>query len=231
MRINGKFAVAPTMTEAFELHEDIIGSKLRVASTGTIVAYDSTKRTVSVSIGETLQLPNGTLIPIPAPLLDVPVFTVQGGVGSINGGVHIGMPIEPGDECLVVFNDFNLDNWFTAGGQQVPADARQHDISDGIAFIGLNSLANALVTFLIGQEGGLSSDQAKVAVNAETGLITIANRTGSLATILTTMLTAQAASFLALSTDPGLQMSTQGAAATAAADTTAAIAALEALLY
>jgi hypothetical protein len=190
MRINGKFAVAPTITEIMELLADNIGAKLRVSSTGEIVTYDPIKRTASISIGETLVLGDGTTMPIPAPLLDVPVITLQGGTAQINGGVHLGFPIGAGDECLVIFCDFNIDNWFTAGGQQIPANARQHDISDGFAIVGPNSLANTLRTFLTALEGGISSETAKLAINPETGLITIANEAATLAQILSNVISA-----------------------------------------
>lgn len=184
MRINGKFAVQPSLTEVFDLHADLIGSKLRVCSVGEIVGVNPARRTVSVSIGETMVLPNGAVVPILAPLLDVPVFTLQG------SGAHIGMPIEVGDECLVVFNDFNLDNWLDSGGQQVPEDARQHDISDAIALVGLNSGGNPLLSALAGPEAGLATATAKVAVNVDTELVTVGNSAATLMQVLNNIIAA-----------------------------------------
>lgn len=184
---NGKFLVTPSLSEVFAMHAEDIGSKLRVAIPGSIVSYDATKRTASISIGENLVLNDGTVVKIRAPLLDVPVMTIQG------GGVHLGLPIAAGDECLVIFADFNIDAWHQAGGQQTPPDKRQHDISDGFAIVGPNSLAKALVTALTATEGGLATAATKVAIDSATGMVTISNGplpANSLAGILDTMLTA-----------------------------------------
>lgn len=225
MKVNGKFVVRPSLSEVFDFHADDVGSKLHVSCVGEIVSYDRTTRTASIAIGKTFVLPNGTLLPVANPIQDVPVFTLQG------AGIHVGMPIVPGDECLVVFNDFNIDQWFAQGGQPVPEDTRQHDFSDAIAFVGLNSQTNPLETFLTATEGGLASVTSKVAIDAATELITIANDAENLAAILNTLLTAQQAALAALGTDPGLQTATKTAALAAAAATTAAISALELLLY
>jgi hypothetical protein len=101
----------------------------------------------------------------------------------------VGFPIQQGDECLVVFADFNIDAWHYAGGQQTPLDKRRHDISDGFAIVGPNSLAKAIVTALTATEGGISSATAKVAVDKDTNLVTVANASKNLATILTSLTT------------------------------------------
>ena len=174
MKANGKFLTPPTLAEVFDIHSDDIGSKLRVAIPGHIVSYDATKRTASIAIGENLVLNDGTVIDLKAPLVDVPVFTLRG------AGIHIGMPIGPGDECLVIFADFNIDAWHSAGGQQTPPTTRQHDISDGFAFVGPSSLAKPIVTALTATEGGISSATAKVAIDKATNLVTIAGATTTL---------------------------------------------------
>lgn len=227
MMINGRFVTTPTLTEVFEYHADKVGAQLRVCSVGEIVAYDPTARTASVSIGEILELPNGTRLPIPYPLLDVPVVTLQG------GGIHLGLPVSPGDECLVVFNDFNLDNWLAAGGQQVPEDARQHDLSDGIAIVGLNSKANPLLTCLLPTEGGIASAESKVAIDKATGLVTISASGAMLGVVLNALLLALETFLLAAAADTGLiavAPATATAAGIAATAVGAAIAALAAML-
>lgn len=42
-------------------------------------------------------------------------------------------PIIPGDECLVVFSDLSIDNFWLNGNVQNPVESRRHDLSDGIA--------------------------------------------------------------------------------------------------
>lgn len=184
MIIKGKFVAQPSLSELFDFYGSDLASKLRVCSTGEIATYDPVTRTASVKIGEPLVLNNGTVLPILHPIPNVPVVSLQG------GGVHLSFPIFPGDECLVIFNDFNIDAWFTSGGQQVPPSARQHDLSDGFAIVGPNSLANKLVSALLEFEGGLATETAKVAINANTDQITIANSDATLLQVLTKILAA-----------------------------------------
>jgi hypothetical protein len=220
MMQNGKFVVPPSLTDVFDAHRDDVGSKLRVCMPGAIVSYDATKRTATISLGETQVLPNGTVIAVNAPLLDIPVLTLQG------GGIHLGVPIGPGDECLVVFADFNIDAWHTAGGQQTPPDKTQHDINDGFAIVGPNSLANALVTALTATEGGISGTLAKVAIDKNTEMITLAKGGTTLALILTNLLTALTALNTAIAADANVQASTR----TAATAANTAIAAVQVLI-
>lgn len=74
-------------------------------------------------------------------LIDCPVIVMKGP----NGGLTI--KIAPGAVCLVLFNDADLDNWFATGQIQKPQTPRSHDFSDGIAIIGLNSLATSIADY------------------------------------------------------------------------------------
>lgn len=230
MMVNGKFITPPSMTDIMDAHSNDIGSKLRVCITGEIAAFDPIKRTASVLLGEPLILSNGTVIPVLSPLLDVPVVTLQG------GGIHLGLPVGIGDECLVVFADFNIGAWFAAGGQQIPPDNRQHDLSDGIAIVGLNSLANPLVSPFLETEGGIANEgepgaAAKVGVDNFADLVVLENAAGGkLKTILTTLLTSLDLALVALGGDTGLSSGTRSACTTAAAAGAAAITQIAALL-
>lgn len=208
----GLTTIPPDLADLLDLHKGDIMAQLRVAIPGQIVTFDATKRTAVIQPSFNRTYNDGTEKPMPL-LVDVPVFTLQG------GGIHVGLPITPGDECLVIFGDSNIDAWFSYGGQQTPLDARKHDLSDGFALVGLNSQAKPLVTSLLALEGGIAGPLAKVALS-QAGLITIANGplpANSLGGILQAFFTAAAA-------DPGLSAPTKAAAA-------AASAALATLLY
>lgn len=78
--------------------------------------------------------PDGSTQSVNLPmLLDCPVGW-QGG-----GGVTLTFPINPGDECLVVFASRCIDAWWALGGIQEQAELRMHDLSDGFAFVGVRS--------------------------------------------------------------------------------------------
>lgn len=166
-------------------------------------------------------LPSGLDFTYPE-LLSCPVVTIQG------GGVGFVPPVAAGDKCLLVFSDRAINTWFTTGQPNPLPSMRMHDISDGFALVGLNSLRNPLVTSLaVLGEGGLCETKAsaptigaKVAINPATHKISISNGVAganSLLLILTTV-------FTALAADPGLDGASHAALA-------AANAALATLLY
>ncbi len=82
-------------------------------------------------------LPNGDIQSY-KPLVDCPVFTLQGGGGAIQ------FPISAGDQCLVLFSDRRIDEWYQNGSESAPGDPRLHDLSDGIALVGINALNSTL---------------------------------------------------------------------------------------
>lgn len=59
-------------------------------------------------------------------------------------GNKITLPIEVGENVVVLFNDYDLNCFFETGEAQEPYSNRKHDLSDGIVLMGLNSLVNAI---------------------------------------------------------------------------------------
>jgi hypothetical protein len=102
---------------------------------GIIQSFDATEQTVTVqcAIREKINM-DGNLswqdIPL---LLDVPIIFPRA------GNYILTMPIQAGDECLVVFGDSCMDAWWQSGGVQNQIDCRRHDLSDGYAIVGLYS--------------------------------------------------------------------------------------------
>lgn len=73
------------------------------------------------------------------PLLqDVP-FVVLGG-----GQSNLTFPISVGDNCLLFFNDYEIDRWWETGGNLPANFERRHDISDAFALVGVHSLADLI---------------------------------------------------------------------------------------
>jgi hypothetical protein len=67
------------------------------------------------------------------PFLDVPIFMPG------DKTTYLSFPIKQGQECLLCFNDREIDNWNASGGVQPFQSKRMHDFSDAIAFIGLRN--------------------------------------------------------------------------------------------
>lgn len=110
---------------------------------GVIESFDPTTQTATIQLVDkaTKIYSDGEELVSYPPLSQVPVFINKGQ----NGGVTI--PIIKGDTCLVLFNDRDLDNWFTDGLIQKPNTTRTHDLSDGIAFVGIRNSINKITDY------------------------------------------------------------------------------------
>lgn len=70
--------------------------------------------------------------------VDVPVIFTGG------GGWWLTFRPVAGDECWLAFSERCIDYWHVNGGVQIPAEWRLHDLSDAVAFVGLNSQPRTL---------------------------------------------------------------------------------------
>lgn len=99
-------------------------------------------------------------------LLMVPVYFQSGG-----GFTHT-FPIGENDECLLLFNDRELDNWLVQGPGQAPLTGRVHDLADAFALVGVRSnprgLANISTT-----ASQLRSDDGQTFVEVGPGKIQV----------------------------------------------------------
>lgn len=126
--------------------KDSFGIDFRVAAPGIIQSVDYTKQTctVQLAIRERLNF-DGTLEWVDIPILpDVPLFINSG------GGYALTLPVQAGDECLVIFGDSCMDAWWQSGGVQNQVERRRHDLSDGFAIVGFRSQANLVSGFSSG---------------------------------------------------------------------------------
>lgn len=109
---------------------------LHTAMPAIIMSYDPQTRTVKAQPAIQRIFKDGEgisgAINLP-PCVDVPVV-FQGG-----GGYEITFPIKEGDECLLIFAERCIDNWFETGEPSPPVDYRHHDLSDAFALVGIFS--------------------------------------------------------------------------------------------
>ncbi|MGA3827400.1 Gp138 family membrane-puncturing spike protein [Pseudomonas chlororaphis] len=111
-------------------------SKIQTAVPGIIQSFSADHMTCTVqpAIRGQVRDETGAIIDVDLPLLtDCPVQFPAG------GGCTLTFPVEPGDECLVVFSSRCIDSWWQSGGIQAQADLRMHDLSDGFALLGFRS--------------------------------------------------------------------------------------------
>ena len=111
------------------------GADLRVACPGIIKSVDFKRQTCEVQLAIRERMNNeGDLKDVDVPILpDVPFLIYSG------GGYCVTLPIQPGDDCLVVFGDCCMDAWWQNGGVQNQIEKRRHDLSDGFAIVGFRS--------------------------------------------------------------------------------------------
>lgn len=130
-----------SLTEALSLWIHSFSDSFNSVKIGKIVAVNTSNQTVDVQILHKRVMDGIStkreLREYP-PLLQVP-FVVLGG-----GGSHLTFPISVGDNCLVFFCDFEIDNWWTSGEAQPSNYERRHDISDAFALIGVHSMVDLI---------------------------------------------------------------------------------------
>lgn len=188
--------INPGLSDVLALHKKDIFSSFNCVKVGEINSFDGVKKTATIQILFKRQYPDGTIASYPL-LLDCPVFTLQG------GGGYIQMPIQAGDQCIVLFSDRALDDWYTNGSQSVPSSKRMHDFSDGIAIVGINPV-NKLIpetpndkvvisyqgtSLALDATGVIFSGTGGAEIDLESGIVTIKNMTTTLLTLMNNFIT------------------------------------------
>ena len=146
--VENRPAADPTLKDLLNLFGKNLSEKINCHAIGTIQSFNPALQTVVVKINyqrvylEANEEGIYEYTPIDYPLLlDVPAVILQGGNGSLT------FPITSGDTCLVLFNDRDIDNWWTTGKTMAVASLRSHAFSDAMALIGLRSSLNPLTNY------------------------------------------------------------------------------------
>lgn len=115
---------------------------------GTIETFNPLTQTAQVSINYTKTfLENDSVGSTSivtqdyALILDCPCIVMGG------GGGYLSFPISSGDECLVCFNDRDMDNWFAGSSSSAPASGRLHAFTDALAIVGVRSMGNVIASY------------------------------------------------------------------------------------
>lgn len=115
---------------------------------GTIQLFNPIDQTAEILINYTKtyqQLSsngNASIVTVDYPMLvQCPVICLGGGLGSLT------FPITTGDECILFFNDRDIDNWFNGSSSAAPNTPRLHAFPDAIALVGVRSLAKVLTSY------------------------------------------------------------------------------------
>lgn len=119
------------LSDILDAQRSLIFSTFNCIQIGKVEKVTPADQTVEVTLQIKRSATDGSITALPL-LVDVPYFVLQG------GGAYIDMPITPGDYCIVLFNDRDIDTWWSTANFTEPATSRKHDLSDGIAIVGIN---------------------------------------------------------------------------------------------
>lgn len=129
----------PDLASLLAAMQSNISYSLNCHQLGTVVSFNPEDQTAQVTLN-VLRVVGDQTKAYPM-LVDVPVFVPAGGSGCLT------MPITPGDTCLVLFNDRDIDTWFTTGAVTAPNTSRSHSLADGLALVGFRSRRNPIADY------------------------------------------------------------------------------------
>lgn len=129
-------------TEMLRRNNDALSERIRVAMPAKVISFDASKCTIVAQpmIQEkVIDRDTGDVfwVAIP-PIQDIPVHFPQA------GNFVMTMPVQAGDEVLLIFNDSCIDSWWESGNLSNWVDRRRHDLSDAMAIPGINSVPNVI---------------------------------------------------------------------------------------
>ncbi len=133
----------PNLTDILqELKLDIFNS-FNCHRVGKINGFSSSNQTADIELVDKAIIPTskGNVLKDFPLLKECPVFVNKGS----NGGFT--RPIIIGDYCLVLFNDRDIENWFSNGGIKEPASSRAHNLTDCLVIPGFFSDSSPLADY------------------------------------------------------------------------------------
>lgn len=182
----------PTLADLLNLLKKEIFLGLNCCHVGTIQQFTASNQTVYATVNYTktfFQLNKATGLYAPVQinyptLINCPLFVLRGGTTSLT------FPITKGDECLLIFNDRDIDNWFANGSTTQPvASSRLHAFNDAFALVGVKSAPNVLTAYDT-VRALLTNGNVSLGINPSNNKVTIKNTaSGTLNTTLQNILT------------------------------------------
>lgn len=169
MANNIQQANEPTLASVLQLHKEDVMYSINCHQIGEIVSFNPSTQTAEVQI-KMLRMMNGELKQYPV-LIDCPCVVLSGGSGRLT------MPISAGDSCLVLFNDRDIDNWYSGGQSVAPRTERKHNFADAIALIGIRNRQNQITDYL---NNGVELKYGGSTIKLESNKVTIDNGTAKI---------------------------------------------------
>lgn len=138
MQRDAQQAASPETAAAAQIEGRL--KDLHTCMPGIIASFDPDKQTASVQPAIQRIFTEKGAVNLPL-CVDVPVCFPGG------GDFQLTFPVKAGDECILMFSERAIDLWYDQGGTKQPAEYRLHDLSDGMALVGINNQQKKLVDF------------------------------------------------------------------------------------
>lgn len=171
----------PTLTDVLAVFEKHLNLTFKCHDVGIIESFDTETQTATVKIAYKkvfYQVTNSVYkrnVVDYTPIITCPVFFAGGGTASQT------FPVAQGDECLILFNDRDIDAWWAGSNSSEPDTPRTHSYSDALVIVGFRSKPNAIQNF-DNARACLRNKNALVGVGPE--LVKIANENHTLNALL-----------------------------------------------
>ena len=154
-----------------QIYENLINEAMlrtRCCIPCIVQSYNEENNTVECqpAIRERIINEDGTIQYVQLPLLvNVPV------VFPGSSDFELKFILKQNDECLVLFSDLSIDNFWEKGSLQNPVEVRRHDLSDGIAIpcrLSLQKRSEEVKTsIVVGNDGKIMFNSASGTFNSE----------------------------------------------------------------
>ena len=135
----------PNLTDVLLRVKDDILNSINKIEIGTIQSFNEDNQTASIKVSLkkviSVDVNGNKTVRDYTTLVDCPCLILGGGESRIE------FPITKGDFGILLFNDRDIDNWFTIGDGATPNTGRIHNISDGFCIVGLRCLVNAITDY------------------------------------------------------------------------------------
>lgn len=191
-KINQNFQIVrdPDLNHLLDLYKKESDLDFSCHHLATIQSFNSENQTVTVTINykqtyvqfETnSQKYVQTLQDYPI-IQDCPLIVLGGGKARIT------FPVNRGDQCILLFNDRDMDTWFQGSTTSPNSTPRLHSFSDCVALIGPNNL-NTVISDYDPIRALITNGNVKNGINAENNKLTLQNNITTLNTLLQNLCT------------------------------------------
>lgn len=156
--------MTPQLMQLLEESFEYGMTNVHTAFPAVVKSYDAETRRAEVQPSLKRKMSNGEFMDLPI-IVDVPVLYF----GTAKAGIHI--PLEEGDEVLIVCSERCLDSWKDAGGDSIEdTDTRRFSMPDAVAIPGLQATTFPNISDL---EGLSLHHDSKIVITTEKTTITV----------------------------------------------------------